>query len=114
MSETIPCATCPWRTASVGGSAIPGFSIEQARALRKTVGDEDGFRPIMACHGSCETEPRYCVGYIAQEGYSNLSVRLGAADGSIPIKEIWDACEDLDLYPDFNSMLSALEEAEHG
>lgn len=109
---TVPCPTCPWRVASVGGSAIPGFSIEQARALSNTVGPGDDFRPVMACHGSPDGAESACVGYLAVEGYSNLAVRLAAIEGAVDLTAIVDACADIPLHPSFDSMLEALEEAE--
>lgn len=107
-----PCSTCPWRIDSVGGPAIPNFSIEKARNLSNTVGRGDDFRPIMACHGSDEDEEYPCVGYLIVEGWTNLRVRLAALDGRIPLDKILERNVDLDLHPDFASMLEALEEAE--
>lgn len=113
MSDT-PCPTCPWlRSSTVGGSDIPGFSIEMMRGLSNTVGPGDDFRPIMACHGSACGAERICVGYAAIEGYSNISVRLMAARDELDLRAIWDACDALDLWPSFAEMLAAYEEA-HG
>jgi len=83
------------------------------QALADTVGDGDEFRPMMACHYSGEpgTE-KVCVGYVAKEGWSNLAVRLMAINGKIDINAIVDACEGLDLWPDFITMLTAYEEAD--
>ncbi len=114
MDETTcalrPCKTCPWRVDSEGGGAIPGFDIEKARDLAVTVGEGDDFRTIMACHRSREGGDYVCVGYVAVEGYSNLAVRMAAISGRIPLREVVEACEDLDLHPSFDSMLAALEE----
>ena len=112
MTALTPCPSCPWWVDSEGGAAIPGFSIELARGLACTVGDDDGFRTIMACHGSPEGRETSCRGYLAVEGHRNLTVRLEAAFGRIPLAEILDACRDLDLHPSFETMLDALEEAE--
>lgn len=108
----VPCATCPWRRDSAGGSAIPGFDIEKARGLANTVGHGDDFRPIMACHGSTEGDERPCVGYLAREGWTNHAVRVAAIDGRVPLDRIMDACDGIDLHDDFDSMLGALELAE--
>lgn len=115
-----PCTTCPFRRSStVGGAEIPGFSLGLMRRLVDTVGDgTDSFRPIMACHYSpeggrdrCSTRQIPCRGYLARHGYSNINVRLMAAREGLPLAEIVEACEQLDLWPDFATMLAAYEEA---
>lgn len=111
--STTPCPTCPWRKSStVGGADIPGFSLEMMRGLANTVGDGDDFRPIMACHGSACGAEMICVGYAAIEGYTNLAVRMMALRGEVDLPAIWEACELLDLWPSFDEMLSAYEEAD--
>lgn len=115
MPTVEPCPTCPWRKSStVGGFDIPNFDIDLMRGLSNTVGDGDDFRPIMACHYSppvCGSE-KPCIGYVAQVGYTNLSVRMMALDGKLDMRGIWDACEKLDLWSTFEEMLSAYEEAQ--
>jgi hypothetical protein len=96
----------------VGGFDIPGFDIEKMRNLRNTVGEGDAIRTIMACHYSSEGEERYCIGYVAQEGWTNIAVRIACAYGRLNINAIDEACADLDLWPDFHSMLAAYEEAQ--
>ena len=107
-----PCPTCPWRRSStVGGADIPRFSIDKMRALANTVGDGDDFRPVMACHYSpCGAETP-CIGYVHVEGYSNLNVRLMIIRGELDLRAIDEACEPLDLWPSFDEMLDAYEEA---
>jgi Family of unknown function (DUF6283) len=107
-----PCRTCPWRRSStIGGSDIPGFSLDLMRGLETCVGDTDAFRPIMACHYSPCGEERPCVGYLAsEEGYHNLAVRLGAARGRWDLSAILLACEGIDRWESFGEMLSAYEE----
>jgi hypothetical protein len=107
-----PCPTCPWRRDSLGGVAIPGFDICKARNLACTVGEGDGFRTVMACHGSGEGSEIPCAGYLAIEGYSNLNVRIMAMDGRIDLQAIDEACADLDLFDNFEDMLDALEAKE--
>ena len=75
------------------------------------MGPGDHFRPLMACPYSTDEHEYVCIGYVAQEGYSNISVRLIAAQGRIDLAAIWEACEKLDLWPDFETMLAAYEEA---
>ncbi len=105
-----PCPTCPWRKSStVGGADIPNFNIDLMRGLANTVGPGDDFRPIMACHYSPEAEEEVCRGYVAQEGYHNLAVRLRAIRGHLDIQAIIDACETLDLWDSFHEMLDAYE-----
>jgi hypothetical protein len=115
MGSTVPCATCPWRrTSTVGGADIPGFDLDLMRGLACTVGDGDDFRQVMACHYSPDTAMTTCVGYAAQHGYSNLNVRIMAANGDLDLPAIADACADLDLWPDFDTMLAAYEAASDG
>lgn len=106
-----PCPTCPWRKSStVGGADIPGFDIEKMRGLSNTVGDGDAFRVIMACHGSACGAERPCIGYVAVEGWSNLSVRMMAIRGDLDMNAIDSACAEVDLWPSFAEMLEAYEE----
>ncbi len=81
------------------------------RSLRDTVGDEDGFRRIMACHYSTCGAEIPCIGYVAQEGIRNLVIRIMAAKGELDLPAIWAACEGLDLWPSFGEMLAAYEAA---
>ena len=86
MSEKrslVPCATCPWRVEK-GADTIPLYSQDAALALRNTVGDGDAMRPIMACHHSQYKTPISCRGYLAQVGYTNISVRILLAKGKLP------------------------------
>ncbi len=81
------------------------------RRLRNTVGREDGFRPIMACHHSPVGGERPCVGYLAVEGWRNLAVRVMAIRGEIDPAAIDAATKDLDLWESFEAMLAAYERA---
>lgn len=47
-------------------------------------------------------------GYVAQVGYTNLSVRLMAADGRIDIPAIMDAAVAIELHPSYESMMEKL------
>lgn len=76
------------------------------------MGDGDAFRPIMACHYSTFAKTDYpCVGYVAVEGWTNLAVRINAMSGRIDMEAISATCAELDLWPDFHTMLSAYQEA---
>lgn len=108
-----PCATCPWRkTSTVGGADIPHFDIDLMRGLSNTVGEGDAIRPIMACHGSACGAETACIGYVHVEGYSNIAVRLAAAQGSLDFRAIDAACAPLDLWESFDVMLAAYEAAQ--
>jgi hypothetical protein len=97
----------------VGGADIPGFSIELMRSLSNTVGPSDAFRPIMACHGSACGAERPCAGYVAVEGWSNLAIRVMAAEKRLDVEGICADVEELEieLWPSFNEMLAAYEVA---
>ncbi len=81
------------------------------RGLSNTVGHGDAFRPIMACHFSACGAETPCIGYVAQEGYSNLAVRMAVIRGDLNLRAIDDACRELDLWESFDEMLAAYEEA---
>lgn len=104
-----PCASCPWRKSNpTDGSAIPLFDLGKMRNLRSTVGPDDAFRNVMACHGSPEARPTICRGYVAVEGMRNLNVRVMAVRG-LDIRAIERAGAKLDLWPSFDEMLAAFE-----
>jgi hypothetical protein len=65
----------------------------------------------MACHYSACGDERACIGYVAQEGYRNLNVRLMVHRGELNMRAIDDACAELDLWPSFEQMLRAYERA---
>jgi hypothetical protein len=111
-----PCATCPWRRSStLGGYDIPGFGLDLMRGLSCTVSPrgrrEDAFRVIMACHGSPEGGEDFCRGYLAREGWSNLSVRMHVFRGDLNLDAVDRACAGIDLWDNFYEMLDAYEEA---
>lgn len=112
---TAPCPSCPWRVSStVGGGDIPGFSIDLMRSLSNTVGPDDGFRPVMACHGSPEGGDRPCVGYLAVEGWSNLAVRVMAIQGRVDMHAVDEGSAGLELWGSFGEMLAAYEAPQPG
>jgi hypothetical protein len=84
------------------------------RNLRNTVGEGDDFRTIMACHYSPEGDETPCIGYVAVEGYSNLSVRMMVVDGKLDLRAIDEACKDLDLWGSFEEMFTVYEEVADG
>jgi hypothetical protein len=102
--------TCPWRV-DQDASVIPAYCQAKAEGLLGTVGRGDAFRPVMACHNSSEKRMIACKGYVAQEGYSNLNVRLLAIKGHIPSPAaIADACYELglELEQDYETVLEKL------
>jgi len=107
----LPCASCPWRASNRDAASIPGYDQAKAERLLNTVGPDDAMRPIMACHGSTEECPVACKGYLAREGWRNLTVRLLLARGRIESPTaVLAACEEhgVDLEPDYPTVLAKL------
>jgi hypothetical protein len=107
----LPCPTCPWRVDQTA-AAIPRYNHEKACGLMRTVGREDDFRPIMACHASTETDERACHGYLAREGWSNLNVRFLLFEGQIANpNDVLRACEEagIKLHSTYAEVLEKLE-----
>jgi hypothetical protein len=85
--------------------------------LLNTVGDEDGFRPIMACHGSTDRNERACKGYLAREGWRNINVRILLARGQIESPSaVAEACEarGVELEPHYPAVLEKLARSRSG
>jgi hypothetical protein len=109
-TSLLPCATCPWRV-DKGADTIPGYVQKKALALRNTVGDGDAFRTVMACHHSTEDAPISCRGYLAQIGWSNITVRMFLAHGNIPpLTKIIAACKKarIKLHRNYGEMMDKL------
>lgn len=101
-----PCDSCPWWLRNpADGTRIPRFQLAKMIALRETVGDGDAIRMIMACHASPIGEEWPCVGYVARHGYTNIALRVIAAQGRIDLPGIIEGCADLPLYDTFDDML---------
>lgn len=110
MSGLLPCATCPWRV-DQGAKVIPRYSHEKACGLLNTVGEGDNFRPIMACHGSTESEPHACNGYLARAGWANINVRMLLIRHEIENPTaVLDACNaaGIKLHQDYRAVLRKL------
>lgn len=108
--DLLPCATCPWRIEK-GAETIPMYSQEKALALRNTVGDSDGLRTIMACHHSTEDAPFSCRGYLAQVGWTNITVRLMLSRKMLPSPtRVLDACKraGIKLHRNYGEMMDKL------
>ena len=106
----LPCPSCPWRV-DQDASVIPNYVQEKAEALLNTVGPDDAFRPIMACHHSVDEKMLACKGYLAQVGWSNINVRLMALRGEIPNPtEVYEACLEngIELHDDYETVLEKL------
>lgn len=105
-----PCSTCPWRV-DQDASTIPRYSQEKAEGLLDTVGEGDAFRKVMACHHSTDEKMVPCRGYLAQEGWRNITVRLLVAQNQSPSPdEVSDACTvaGIALEPDYPTVLEKL------
>lgn len=109
MTDLAPCSSCPWRRGATP-DRIPAFDEEKATcSLPACVGDEDAFRPIMACHLSTDGDDRPCIGYLAgEESYGNLMARLHVARTGIDWARLWELHDDWDLYDTFDEMMAAL------
>ncbi|MFL6141698.1 MAG: DUF6283 family protein [Labedaea sp.] len=106
----LPCASCPWRVHR-DSSTIPGYNHANAINLLSTIGDDDGLRPIMACHGSTDDDMRACKGYLAREGWRNINVRILLVMGQIANPSaVLKACEGrgVELEPDYHAVLRKL------
>lgn len=110
--KTVPCQTCPWRLDATADD-IPLYDPAAARALlNSTCGTGDGFRPVMACHGTPAGQEGPCIGYVAsRDGCANLTVRLMALDGTIDLSGILDTCDPLNLHNTYAEVLEKLETA---
>jgi Family of unknown function (DUF6283) len=112
-TDLLPCATCPWRTGK-DATTIPRYSHAKACGLVGTVGRDDDFRQIMACHHSTGAESeaeQACKGYLAQAGESNLNVRMLAMSGLLPWpRQVAEACfkAGVELEPDYETVLDKL------
>ena len=106
----LPCPTCPWRV-NRDATTIPNYNHQMACNLTNTVGEEDGFRPIMACHCSPEGNPHACNGYLAVQGWSNINVRLMLSLNEIlNPNDVLEACEaaGIELEPDYHTVLNKM------
>lgn len=108
----LPCASCPWRINQTAESIL-NYNSTKACGLLNTVGEEDAFRPIMACYLSHEEASVACRGYLARCGWSNLNVRMLLAQGfGIPDpSRVAEACEDagITLHATYAEVLAKLE-----
>lgn len=105
MTRPAPCASCPWRrTATAAG--IPRYDHDRAERLANTCGD--GWRPVMACHGSDDGAETPCWGYLARYGQRNLTVRMSVLFGDYPAEVLDPPPEGWDLHETFNEMISKL------
>lgn len=106
----LPCPTCPWRI-DQDASVIPNYCQVKAEGLLATIGRGDALRPIMACHNSTDSKMIPCKGYLAQEGYRNLNVRLLVIKGKVPNPAACSkACEDegIELETNYETVLERL------
>jgi hypothetical protein len=104
-----PCKGCPWRI-SATASAIPGFDMEKAENLINTVGQEFG-QPMMACHQSTEENEIHCVGFLAVQGWDNITVRMAVISGQIPAEALEQPPEEWgEMHESFDEMIEKLRE----
>lgn len=107
MTRPAPCASCPWRRTAVA-AGIPRYDHQRAEGLAGTCGDEDDWRPIMACHGSDDGAETPCVGYLARYGWRNIACRMEVAHGRMPGSALDDPPAEWDLHETFDEMISKL------
>ncbi|RYZ92821.1 MAG: hypothetical protein EOP06_03080 [Proteobacteria bacterium] len=93
------CSECPWRK-----DVDPGrFPPQAFKDLAKT--SYDIARKVFACHKSEEATSVICAGFLLRGAAHNLTVRMGAIEGSIDLRLVKD--EGLNLFDDFKSMAIA-------
>ncbi len=115
----LPCKTCPWRVDQTA-AVIPGYQHKMACSLVNTVGEEDAFRPIMACHYSEPRDMLACKGYLAQNGSHNINVRILVAQDKVPDPyAVSDACKEAGIelhatYPEVLEKLAKTQPETHG
>lgn len=110
--KLLPCPSCPWRVDQDAAAVAKVEPPLKASQLLKMVGEGDGFRPIMQCHGSKNSEPRSCKGYLARVGWSNINVRLLLAMHKIEDPtDVAEACEaaGIELHETYAEVLGKLE-----
>lgn len=108
--KLLPCPSCPWRIEQ-DASTIPNYVQEKAERLLNTVGRDDGFRPLMACHNSTDKKMIACKGYLAREGWRNINVRLLLSKRQIENPAaVLDACEagGVELEEGYHAVLEKL------
>lgn len=104
-----PCAECPWRRDQPPGR----FPPERYDALRATCRDGDtsfnaGFgAPLFACHKTPEGRETACAGFLAVEGWSNVSVRMAVTAGHLDPDALTPGGDWPDLYGSYEEMHAA-------
>jgi len=88
MTVRLQCAACPWKTSTVPGRDIPGYSREKHESLRGTMAAEgrlgfSGALRVFACHESGVGREVPCVGWVVHQlgPGNNIQLRLIALDG---------------------------------
>lgn len=107
----VPCKTCPWRVER-DATTIPRYDSGLAHKLLETVGEEDGFYKVMACHGSTDKTTVPCKGYLAQVGWKNIMVRLMVSQGVLPDPyDVRNACvaKGIKLESNYQIVLEKME-----
>lgn len=101
-----PCANCPFRKDSPAGE----FDTERFDTLRATSRDprtgQDALpgSPIFACHKSVDGREIACAGWLAVEGYGNLTVRLALAYGELDPAALQPAPDGPELHASYNEV----------
>lgn len=112
-----PCGDCPWRRDSTPGQ----FPPERYDALLSTCrgpggGNAEFGAALFACHKTPDGRETACAGFLAVEGWSNLSVRMAVIDGRLDPAALepgpdWPALYE--SYEELHQVNSADAVAEH-
>jgi Family of unknown function (DUF6283) len=64
--------------------------------------------PQFACHQSHEGGEVVCAGWLAVHGHKHPSVRLGVANGSVPVEALEPGEDWPELEPDYQCVIEKL------
>lgn len=90
-----PCPRCPWRK----DAPIGAFPAQAFRDSAHTT--YDMAENMFGCHGTAQTTPLTCAGFLLRGASDNLTVRLALRSGRIDLDTVSSPVE---LYADYREM----------